>query len=53
MSIVLEYMNQGDLCVFLEKQGKNLNWYTKLSILMDVASGMYYAHSQFPPVVHR
>ena len=48
-----QYMNCGDLCVFIKSEGNKLNWYTKLNLLKDVAEGMHYAHTQFPPVVHR
>ena len=48
--IVYEYLENGDLNDFLDMFP--LEWSYKLSLLLDVASGMNYLHSQTPPIIH-
>ena len=52
MSMVLEYMELGDLRKFLDGH-TDLPWTTRISLLSDIAEGMTYAHSQWPPIVHK
>jgi hypothetical protein len=52
LSIVMEYANSGDLRTFLDAHHKDLSVFVRLKLLVDIASGMNYAHSQTPPVIH-
>jgi serine/threonine protein kinase len=52
MSMVLEFMELGDLRKFLDGH-PDLAWPTRISLLSDIAEGMAYAHSQWPPIIHK
>lgn len=52
MSMVLEYMELGDLRRFLDEH-PDISWPLRISLLCDVAEGMAYAHGQWPPIVHK
>jgi Leucine-rich repeat (LRR) protein len=54
LAVCMEYMALGDLRCFLERHGNHsqLLWHVRHSLLMDIASGMEYAHGQRPPLVH-
>ena len=52
MSMVLEYMELGDLRKFLDSHN-DLPWPLRVSLLSDIAEGMTYAHGQWPPMIHK
>jgi serine/threonine protein kinase len=52
MSMVLEFMEEGDLRKYLDTHA-DLSWPLRLSLLSDIAEGMSYAHSQWPPIIHK
>ena len=49
--MVMEMMAQ-NLTSFVDKQ-KNIPVHLKVSIINDVALGLYYLHSHTPPIIHR
>ncbi len=53
LAVCMEHMALGDLRAFLERHGNGpIPWHVRHSLLMDIASGMEYAHGQRPPLVH-
>lgn len=52
LTIVMELMNGGDLRAFLTEHHASLSPFVQIKLLIDVASGMNYAHTQNPPVIH-
>ena len=50
--MVMEKMAQ-NLTSFIEKFSGTIPVYLKFSIINDVALGLYYLHSQNPPIIHR
>ncbi len=52
MSMILEFMEEGDLRKFLDTHAA-LSWPLRLALLSDIAEGMTYAHSQWPPIIHK
>ena len=52
MSMVLEFMELGDLRYFLDSE-LDVPWPVRVHLLSDVAEGMNYAHSQWPPIIHK
>ncbi|EGC33072.1 roco8, ROCO family protein [Dictyostelium purpureum] len=55
-SIIMEYMNLGNLSIYLKKkkeEGQQLSWSLVLKIAIDIASGMAFLHNITPPLVHR
>ncbi len=52
LSIVMEYANAHDFRSFLNTYHNDLPVFVRLKLLVDIASGMNYAHSQTPPVIH-
>jgi hypothetical protein len=53
LAVCMEFLELGDLRQFLEvRNGEDIPWHVRHSLMMDIASGMDYAHSQRPPLVH-
>lgn len=52
MAMVVEFMAEGDLRHFLDHH-PTASWAVRLSLLRDIGEGMAFAHSQWPPIVHR
>lgn len=52
MSMVLEFMEEGDLRHFLDSHAA-LPWPLRIALLGDIAEGMAYAHGQWPPIIHK
>lgn len=53
LAVCMEYLDLSDLRLFLDKRGaEEFPWHVRHSLLMDIASGMNYAHGQRPPLVH-
>lgn len=52
MSMILDFMELGDCRKFLDTH-QNLPWPIRLCLLSDIAEGMAFAHSQWPPIVHK
>jgi len=53
MGIVMEYMDLGDLLVYVQNEQNNIDWNTKIRWALEIADGMRYMHSFEPPVIHR
>jgi serine/threonine protein kinase/Leucine-rich repeat (LRR) protein len=51
LAVCMEYLELGDLHAFLDDH-RSLPWRVRHSLLMDIASGMEYAHGRRPPLVH-
>jgi serine/threonine protein kinase len=52
MSMIMEFMEEGDLRNYLDSH-VDLPWPLRISLLSDIAEGMAYAHSQWPPIIHK
>ena len=51
VAVCMDFMELGDLRAFLDRHTV-LPWTVSHSLLMDIASGMEYAHRQRPPLLH-
>lgn len=49
--LVIEFMDRGTL--FDAVQKNELSWKLKVSLISDVARGLFYLHSRVPPIIHR
>lgn len=55
LCMVLEYLEVGDLRIYLERNNKHLSWSNaKFSIALGIASAVAYLHARSPaPLIHR
>ena len=54
ISIVTEYCEGGTLFELLSKKNKiEISWELKIKILLEIAIGMNFLHSNNPPILHR
>eukprot|EP00916_Digyalum_oweni_P004324 GHVL01007666.1.p1 GENE.GHVL01007666.1~~GHVL01007666.1.p1 ORF type:complete len:473 (+),score=114.81 GHVL01007666.1:212-1420(+) len=54
LCIITEWCEGGTLFDLLHNQKRIwLNWHQKLRIILDLARGMFFLHTEKPPVIHR
>eukprot|EP01132_Coremiostelium_polycephalum_P007758 gene7758-9548_t len=53
LAIITEYLNRGSLRDVLNNQELDIDWNTKIKMLIDVAQGMNYLHNYNPKIIHR
>ena len=49
--MVLQYANQGNLRIYLEKKFSSLQWKDKIQMALDITCGLKYLHSR--QIIHR
>jgi len=52
LSMVMEYCAYGNLYTYLQNQKEKITWECRIKIAQDIATGMWYLHSNVPPILH-
>ncbi|CAM9905553.1 unnamed protein product [Ectocarpus sp. 8 AP-2014] len=53
VTCVMQYCSRGNLMVLLDDRSVELTFKVKKQMMLDVATGMQYLHSQNPVIIHR